>query len=43
MMYSIRIIFGGQQMLRRKAYQDLLKWKNGTKGKALHSIIIVTA
>lgn len=22
-------------MLRRKAYQDLLKWKNGTKGKAL--------
>ena len=35
MMYSIRISFGGQQMLRRKAYQDLLKWKNGTKGKAL--------
>lgn len=35
MMYSIRITFGGQQMLKRKAYQDLLKWKNGTKGKAL--------
>lgn len=35
MMYSIKITFGGQQMLRRKAYQDLLKWKNGTKGKAL--------
>ena len=35
MMYSIRITFGGQQMLRRKAYQDLLKWKNGTNGKAL--------
>ena len=22
-------------MLRRKTYQDLLKWKNGTSGKAL--------